>query len=138
MFTDVPLVPDRPVTFGVEEFCTICKKCANACPSKAISFDDKPTFAVQSCASNPGIRKWYLKADKCVQFWGEIGTDCGHCITVCPYNKQDLWHHRVAKTGSYFPVTRKLAITLDDAFGYGKFYGTPENARFIEDYWKKK
>jgi len=136
VFTDLQLVPDKPVTFGVEEFCKICKKCANACPSRAISFDDEPSFSVQSCVSNPGIKKWYLKADKCVQFWGEIGTDCGHCITVCPYNKQDLWHHRVAKTGSYFPVTRRLAIMLDDAFGYGKFYGTPENTKFIEDYWK--
>jgi len=136
VFTELELVPDKPVTFGVKEFCMSCKKCADACPSQAISFDDEPSFKVHSCVSNPGIKKWYLKADQCVAWWGEIGTDCGHCITVCPYNKRDLWHHRVAKIGTHFPLGRKVAKTLDDTFGYGAYYGSRENLKFIEDYWK--
>jgi reductive dehalogenase len=136
VFTELELVPDNPVTFGVKEFCMSCKKCADACPSQAISFDDEPSFTVHSCVSNPGIKKWYLKADQCVAWWGVMGTDCGHCITVCPYNKRDLWHHRVAKIGTHFPLTRNLAKVLDGAFGYGAYYGTPQNLKFIEDYWK--
>ncbi|MBN2467096.1 MAG: reductive dehalogenase [Deltaproteobacteria bacterium] len=137
VFTELELISDKPITFGVKEFCMTCKKCANACPAGAISFDDKPSFTVHSCVSNPGIAKWYLKADSCVRWWGEIGSDCGHCITVCPYNKPDLWPHRIAKVATHFPGTRRLAMALDDAFGYGKFYGTPENAKLIEDYWKR-
>lgn len=136
VFTEMELAPDRPITFGVKDFCMRCKKCANACPSQAISFDDEPSFTVHSCVSNPGIKKWYLKAANCVQWWGEIGTDCGHCISVCPYNKRDLWHHRLAKLGTHFPVTRDFARSLDDVFGYGPFYGSPEHQRFIEEYWR--
>jgi reductive dehalogenase len=137
VYTDMDLMPDQPITFGVGEFCRMCKKCAHACPSKAISFDDEPSFKPQSCVSNPGIKKWYLKADRCVQFWGEIGSDCGHCITACPYNKLDLWHHRVAKAATYFPGTRRLAKAMDDVFGYGKLFGTSDHAELVNNYWKK-
>jgi reductive dehalogenase len=135
VYTDLELIPDKPITFGVHEFCTFCKKCAEACPSAAISFDNEPSFTVHSSASNPGVKKWYMKADKCVEFWGEIGTDCGHCITVCPYNKPDMWHHRLARTATYFPGSRRVAKLLDDAFGYGRQYGTPAHRQLIETYW---
>jgi reductive dehalogenase len=138
VFTDMELTPDKPITFGVTEFCTTCKKCADACPAKAVSTDDKPNFKVHSCVSNPGIKKWYLKADKCVQFWGEVGSDCGHCITVCPYNKLDEWHHRLAKSATYFPGLRNMARSLDEAFGYGTVYGTAAHKKLVDDYWKKK
>lgn len=137
VYTDMELIPDKPISFGVVAFCKICKKCADGCPSKAISFDDDPSFKVQSCVSNPGIKKWYLKADQCVKFWGDIGTDCGHCITVCPYNKLDVWHHRFAKGATYFPGTRQLARILDEKFGYGKAYGTPGHASLVKSYWDK-
>lgn len=138
VFTDLELTPDKPITFGVTEFCTTCKKCADACPAKAVSSDDEPNYKVHSCVSNPGIKKWYLKADKCVQFWGEVGTDCGHCITVCPYNKLDEWHHRLAKSATYFPGLRNVARSLDEAFGYGKVYGTAAHKKLVKDYWQKK
>jgi len=32
VLTDMPLVPDRPIDFGVTEFCQSCKKCAEHCP----------------------------------------------------------------------------------------------------------
>jgi len=34
--TDMPLIPDAPVSLGVDEFCRRCKKCADACPSNSI------------------------------------------------------------------------------------------------------
>jgi hypothetical protein len=33
---DLPLMPDEPVAFGVQDFCAICLKCAENCPSSAI------------------------------------------------------------------------------------------------------
>lgn len=37
--TNLPLVTDEPLNdYSVTDFCTICKKCADACPSQAISF----------------------------------------------------------------------------------------------------
>ncbi|MCP4728200.1 MAG: hypothetical protein GY863_24385, partial [bacterium] len=34
--TDIPLIPDSPIQFGVQDFCEKCKKCAVNCPSGAI------------------------------------------------------------------------------------------------------
>jgi epoxyqueuosine reductase QueG len=38
--TNLPLVPDKPIDIGVEDFCKICKKCAVCCPSNSIPLDD--------------------------------------------------------------------------------------------------
>ena len=32
VFTDLPLMPDKSVEFGVREMCEFCRKCAKACP----------------------------------------------------------------------------------------------------------
>ena len=33
--TDLPLLPDKPIDFGLQDFCSKCKKCARECPSGA-------------------------------------------------------------------------------------------------------
>ena len=38
VLTDLPLIPDRPIEFGVRDFCLICEQCAQKCPSKSIMF----------------------------------------------------------------------------------------------------
>jgi len=43
VFTDMPMAYDKPIDFGLVEFCKGCKKCAEACPSRALSFDDEPS-----------------------------------------------------------------------------------------------
>lgn len=37
--TDLPLLQDKPVDLGVEDFCSICKKCAVCCPSNSIPLE---------------------------------------------------------------------------------------------------
>ncbi len=39
--TDLPLSLDKPIDFGLQDFCNKCKQCAKYCPSGAISFGDK-------------------------------------------------------------------------------------------------
>jgi epoxyqueuosine reductase len=86
IFTDLPLAPDKPITFGVEEFCKKCKACAKNCETGAISSDDEPSFDTVCRSNNPGALKWCVNAELCYQFWCENGTDCSTCIKVCPYN----------------------------------------------------
>ena len=43
--TDLPLHPDRPIDFGLQDFCDACKKCARECPSGSIT--DGPEDHVQ-------------------------------------------------------------------------------------------
>jgi len=86
IFTDLVLESDRPIEFGVKEFCKKCKLCAEHCEAGAISMDDEPSFEVACRSNNPGALKWYVNAERCYLFWCENGVDCSTCIKVCPYN----------------------------------------------------
>lgn len=132
VFTDLPLKADKPITFGVEEFCKTCLKCADTCPSGAISKEKAPSFETYNISNNPGVKKWCVDAEKCYQFWSENGGDCGNCIASCPYNKIDEWHHKLSSSLANTPA-RPILRYLDDAFGYGKV----ENEKYINQFWKK-
>jgi ferredoxin len=47
--TDLPLVPDGPIDFGLQDFCSKCKKCVRSCPSGAIG-DGDPVEGVSHAA----------------------------------------------------------------------------------------
>jgi reductive dehalogenase len=87
VFTDLPLVPDKPIDFGVTQFCRGCKRCAEACEVDAISFKDEPDKEPVTRSSSPGAMKWYMDAEKCFEYWCDNGMDCSTCISVCPYTK---------------------------------------------------
>jgi reductive dehalogenase len=93
VLTNLPLVPDPPVTFGVTEYCTICGICAEECPSGAISPDKKRSFnpppSTMPCG-NPGALKWYVNGKKCLRWWIEAGAGCSRCMDVCPYTTATL------------------------------------------------
>ena len=86
IFTDLPLEPDKPLEFGVKEFCKKCKQCAEHCEAGAISKEDEPSFEAVCRSNNPGVLKWYVDVERCYLYWCENGTDCSTCIKVCPYN----------------------------------------------------
>jgi epoxyqueuosine reductase len=86
VFTDLPLEPNKPIEFGVKEFCKKCKLCAEHCEAGAISMEDEPSFEATCRSNNPGALKWYVDVEKCYLYWCENGTDCSTCIKVCPYN----------------------------------------------------
>ena len=54
LLTDLPVATDKPIDAGIMEFCRRCKKCAEACPSESLSFEDEPTWEVQGGWNNPG------------------------------------------------------------------------------------
>lgn len=86
VFTDLPLEPDRPIEFGVKEFCRKCKLCASHCEAGAISTGDEPSFETAGRSNNPGVLKWCVNVEQCYLFWCENSVDCSTCIKVCPYN----------------------------------------------------
>ena len=99
VLTDLPLVPDKPIDFGVTEFCRGCKRCAEVCEVDAISFKDDPDWEPATKSSSQGALKWYMDAEKCFEYWCENGMDCSTCISVCPFTKgrseahaDEFWH----------------------------------------------
>lgn len=135
VFTDMEMEYDKPKTFGVVEFCKSCKRCADSCPSKAISQDDEPSFVGNDLANNPGVLKWCIKADQCLGFWGENHGDCSNCIATCPYNKPSMWHHKLVNEITTWPLGpgHKGMVEMDKIFGYGNTF----DKGAVERFWKK-
>ena len=119
VLTNMPLIPDKPIHFGVKAFCRTCKKCARECPSKAIS-DGDPGWEPRNECNNPGVYKWYNDHKKCLQYWIDNGWSCIRCVAVCPFTKGAMAGHDISKWAiKNTPVTNKFWITVDDAFGWG-------------------
>ncbi len=120
IFTDLPLLADAPIDFGVTETCNICRRCSAGCPVKAIPLD-APSFETHDGISHlKGVKKWTINAKQCFKFWANQGTDCSICIRVCPYNKDfSKWHNRVWRwlLGNR---GRRLALWLDRKLKYGR------------------
>jgi NAD-dependent dihydropyrimidine dehydrogenase PreA subunit len=85
IITDLPLIPDIPIDFGVHEYCSTCNECVIKCPANAISNDE--TSKSTSISNNPGIMKCPVNGEKCYEYWSRQGIDCSICIKVCPFNK---------------------------------------------------
>lgn len=137
VITDMPLVPDSPISFGATEFCEVCGKCAEQCPGDAIPFGEKtwkPTYeAPNHISSNPGVKKWYVDTPACHLVWAQQGMDCSKCIQTCPFNKPESWVHDATKvlTGVKSGSLDKIMLKLDDASGFGE-------KKDPEDFWKDK
>jgi ferredoxin len=113
--TDLPLEPDKPINFGLQEFCEKCLKCAEECHSKAIPEGGK--------VMHNGYETWHLDAEQCSKFrtTNPHGSACGRCIKVCPWNKPEgLTHDMVRWMVKHMPFTDKFLVKMDDTWGYGK------------------
>jgi epoxyqueuosine reductase QueG len=116
----MPLVHDAFQPFGVKKFCDICMKCAQHCPSRAISYD-APTTQGISISNHSGVLKWYVNPEKCYRFWAQNRTDCSTCIHVCPFNKPPGILHDSARTViRTMPGLNRVLVKADDFLGYGK------------------
>ncbi|MFP4529302.1 MAG: reductive dehalogenase [Candidatus Kapaibacterium sp.] len=110
--TNLPLTIDKPISFGVQEFCEICKKCADNCPSGSIPLGPKTNIR--------GVMKWQMNMESCFKYWRIIGTDCGLCMKVCPFSHPDTITHKLIKYGiARSSFARKISAFGDDLF-YGK------------------
>ncbi len=115
--TDMPLEADKPISFGVHEFCMVCENCAIYCPGNAIPHGP-PQEGVISIYNNPGFRKWYIHAERCLTFWNsnkKKWANCGRCLSVCPWNKGiSIPHNMVRWIAIHSPrAVKKLLVRGD-------------------------
>jgi len=120
VLTNLPLLPDEPIEFGVTQYCEKCKKCAKYCPSQAILWGER-TAQPNNISNASGELKWPIDAEKCFTFWARNEGSCMNCIRVCPFNKPAGWWHNVVRwLVKRTPWLDPLLLKLDDLFGYGK------------------
>jgi len=120
VFTDLPMVCDDPIEFGVKEFCDVCGKCAKQCPANAIIEGERTTEG-HNISNSPGPLKWYVDGEACHMYWSKSRCDCGMCIRVCPFNKPvGKLHDTVRWVVGRFPQLDRMMLVGDDFLGYGK------------------
>ena len=124
--TNLPLMQDKPISFGVQDFCSFCKKCAINCPSGAIDKGKKSIYK--------GVEKWQSNQEACYRFWRIQGSDCSLCIKVCPYSHPGtLLHNIVRKVIKRNHLARRAALIADNLF-----YGQKPQTKFPLPDWHKK
>ena len=111
--TNLPLITDDPLNdYSFIDFCIQCKKCADVCPSKAISFENIQTV--------DSVNRWQINQEQCFNYWSTIGTDCGRCVAVCPFSHPDNTLHNMVRAGIKRSAPfRTVALKMDDLI-YGR------------------
>ncbi len=113
--TDLPLAVDKPIDFGLQDFCDKCRKCARECPAQAIPYGPKVLYN--------GYEIWKPDVEKCTKYrvTNLKGSACGRCMKMCPWNKEGLLQYRFAMWAAIkLPWTRRTLIWLDDKLGFGE------------------
>ncbi|MFO7866630.1 MAG: reductive dehalogenase domain-containing protein [Candidatus Aminicenantes bacterium] len=118
--TDFPLKTDPVRVWGMQDFCRRCKKCAENCPSGAIPFSGKQ--------EENGSVKWTIDREACYAFWRKCGTDCGRCMSVCPYSKPANPVHNAVR----YLAARSRAAQIMSLWGDHVFYGKHPAPRKIK------
>ena len=76
VLTNAPFATTPKREFGIDDFCSRCRVCENACPPFAIT-PEKQTVR--------GVEKWYVDFNECIPFFAET-SGCAICIAVCPWS----------------------------------------------------
>ncbi|GGE48498.1 hypothetical protein GCM10011517_15410 [Actibacterium pelagium] len=117
--TDMPMEHDKPIDFGLQNFCESCNKCARECPSGAITAGPKLMFN--------GYEIWKSDSQKCATYRITTpgGAMCGRCMKTCPWNLEGLFAEAPFRwAASNIPVLARPLAKLDDAIGNGSLNDT--------------
>ncbi|MGQ9543103.1 MAG: reductive dehalogenase [Candidatus Bathyarchaeia archaeon] len=128
VITDLPLSIDKPVTFGVHEFCEDCGRCARLCPAQAIPYGPrtmgygKNDVGAPTISENIGPLRWINNQERCRVYFAVGGTNCGVCIRVCPWNRPNtkphiIWKYLAVKGGTHI---RNVMLWTDEVLGGGE------------------
>jgi epoxyqueuosine reductase QueG len=111
--TTLRLEPDPPGDdLSMLDFCLVCRKCAESCPPGAIPEGDR--------LPEEGALRWRIDSESCFRYWNVVGTDCGKCMSVCPYSHPDNAAHNLMRWATRRSgAARRVLLRLDDLF-YGR------------------
>lgn len=126
--TDLPLAYDKPIDFGLQDFCANCKICSDVCPSGAIPTGDKAIatdIVKDGMHSLGGIKKWFIDPVACQTFMGNSGVGCGVCHTSCPWSKQNSWIHEAARAYATSGGAAGTVMASVEKLFYGDYQETP-------------
>ncbi|MCK4762104.1 MAG: reductive dehalogenase [Candidatus Aminicenantes bacterium] len=124
--TNLPMEIDKPIDFGVNEFCKDCHICAEICPSASISYEE-----TNEKITTRGYRHWEINQTSCYNFWMQSmgGLGCRLCLIACPYSRKNNWAHALARTVD----TNDPTGLVNDGLTWMQktFFKTPEAAEYL-------
>ena len=110
--TSMPARLATPKALGVRAFCEVCRKCAESCPSGALTSGDREEVL--------GAPRWPTRVERCYRYWRQTGTDCGICMACCPFSHPDgALHNLVRRIVRRAPWAHR-ALVRGDALIYGR------------------
>ncbi|MGB7307178.1 MAG: 4Fe-4S double cluster binding domain-containing protein, partial [Burkholderiaceae bacterium] len=112
--TSMPMTVDKPINFGLQNFCESCNKCARECPSGAITAGPKLMYN--------GYEIWKSDAEKCARYriTNTGGGMCGRCMKTCPWNLEGLFADSAFRWAAMnLPGRARWLAELDDKLGRG-------------------
>lgn len=123
--TDLPLTPDGPKDFGIDEVCAACNVCTRFCPGEAIK-PEKETVA--------GVERWQVDRPACEPWFHKL-YGCKICLMVCPFNARSVFAEAFKPTARDIRGAKDAAGLLAliasrtemryDEFDYGPGSGPP-------------
>ncbi|ACZ62443.1 reductive dehalogenase [Dehalococcoides mccartyi] len=130
--TDLPLIPTKPINAGLTEFCKVCKRCAEVCPSGGItqaddtSWEGTGPWPVNGGNNRIGFKGWFLNWQTCADMGNPW--NCTQCQSACPFNSlTDASVHSIIRaTAAITPVFNSFFATMERNFGYGKMRSADE------------
>jgi reductive dehalogenase len=124
--TSLPMEIDKPIDFGVNEFCKDCKICADICPSGSIS--KEPT---NEKMTTRGYRHWEINQTSCYNYWMQSmgGMGCRLCLIACPYSRKNNWVHGLARNLDMRDPTGLVNNKL--TWMQNTFFKTPEASEYL-------
>lgn len=87
VLTDAPFAMTPKREFRIDEFCSNCRVCEDACPPFAIAPEKKTVR---------GVEKWYVDFDACIPYFAE-SSGCAICIAACPWSRPGVGLNLAAK-----------------------------------------
>jgi reductive dehalogenase len=113
--TELPMLEDKPIDFGLQNFCGACNKCARECPSGAISAGPKVMFN--------GYEIWKADVEKCTRYrmTNLAGSMCGRCMKTCPWNLAGLVREAPFRWAAMkMPAAAQWIARFDDFLNRGR------------------
>lgn len=119
--TNLEMNLDEAKGFGLEEFCKVCRNCAHTCPSQSISHDKEKYIKDQL--------KWKTNQETCYIKWRYLGTDCGMCISSCPFSQE---MESIKKIDSFKENDENIELIISEfKRKYGKKPFVPGNVTWL-------
>ncbi|MFP4557572.1 MAG: hypothetical protein ACLFNU_11950 [Bacteroidales bacterium] len=62
-----------------------------------------------------GVKRWKINSESCYHYWCISGTDCGRCISVCPFSHpNNILHNTIRHLIRRSNIVARFAFIADD------------------------